>query len=53
MSEVIYRLINIYHDLGFRSGGAWRKNFPVKYKPAANMDMELTELREKIYLQKI
>ena len=46
--EVIYRLINIYHDLGFLSGGTRRENFPVIYKAAANKDMELTELEGKL-----
>lgn len=46
--KVIHKLINIYHDLGFSSKGAWKKNFPIstKYKRAVNIDMELTELRE-------
>ena len=46
--KVIYKLINIYHDLGFSSEDACKKNFPmsVKYKPGANIDRELTELEE-------
>lgn len=46
--KVIYKLINIYHDLGFSSEDAWKKILPmsVKYKPGANIDRELTELGE-------